>query len=570
MLGWLLWRSAAAEADLRVSEHERAHALAERILQQAPSSRAVFAALPDHQKAVQCADGSLVIDEVGWLEQQPSPLDVDPVVDDRLERAARAEFVAKDPVAAQREFDELLAAPLVETIRLRVLVAACFHAQRTEQATRATELRAELQRGVAGLRAPDLRRPAIARVVAASCRLGRHDSEPLVAYLPPDIAVSLDDTKWGSAHVEVAARRALLLTIEQTWQRLAPTASSGIVDGSTQHLLCWQARPDGGRDLAWVTPKHWVQALEQAMGSGALPAIGGAWRFTASDSTATTFVMPGISGIDRPDLGSVWLRPGLLGALLVSLAAAFAFAVRWQLRAARAEVAAAHTQSEFLTTVTHELKTPLAAIRLLGEMLAEGRAKGREDDYYRMLAGEAGRLSLLIENVLDLGRIERGDRAYDVRSLDVGEVVGETLAMFAPLLERDGGTVQWDDLGGATRVRADRQALVQALVAVLDNTRKYGGTPPRVLLTTRRLGDTIAIDVRDHGPGVPAGERDRIFERFVRGAAHAHGSTPGVGIGLYLARRLVQASGGDLVCSDPLDGGAGACFTFHFPMETSA
>lgn len=119
MFGWLLWRSAAAESDLRTAEHERAHALAERILQQAPASHALFAALPDSQKATQRPDGSLVLDDVGWLVQEPSPLDIDPVVDDRLARAARTEFVAKDLVAAQREFDKLLAAPLVEAVRLR-------------------------------------------------------------------------------------------------------------------------------------------------------------------------------------------------------------------------------------------------------------------------------------------------------------------------------------------------------------------------------------------------------------------------------------------------------------------
>jgi signal transduction histidine kinase len=85
---------------------------------------------------------------------------------------------------------------------------------------------------------------------------------------------------------------------------------------------------------------------------------------------------------------------------------------------------------------------------------------------------------------------------------------------------------------------------------------------------TRSNGASLLVDVRDRGPGVPENERERIFERFVRGAAHAHGGTPGIGIGLYLARTIARRLGGDLVCASPADGGPGACFTFSFAMET--
>ncbi|MBL8752444.1 MAG: HAMP domain-containing histidine kinase [Planctomycetes bacterium] len=575
VLGWLLWRSAAIETELRATELERAHALAERVLHKAAGSRVLFAALPDDQKAVQRADGSFVLDDVGWLDQEASPLDVDPVVDDRLVRAARAEFGDGDPGAAQRAFDELLAAPLLEAVRLRVLQAAYFQASRANANRRAADLLAEFSRAVARLRPTDLGRPALARAAASMYRMvDVVAADSNACFLPPDLFAGLVDTVHAAgqraAHETIVQRRGTIASIRSATRSQLLAPPHGATTGDATHLLCWHARDDGGRDLAWVTPAQWINALDHATHADALPALGGAFRFVAAADTATTFVVPGVRGIERPDPGSVWLRPGLLGALLLGLAAAFAFAVRWQLRAARAEVAAARTQSDFLTTVTHELKTPLAAIRLLGEMLVEGRAKGREGDYYRMLASEADRLSVLIENVLDLGRIERGDRAYDVRALDVGEVVRETLAMFTPLLERDGGKVQCADLGAAPAVQADRAALVQALVAVLDNARKYGGSPPDLEVAMRRCGDQLAIDIRDHGPGVPTAERDRIFERFVRGAAHAHGSTPGVGIGLHLARRLLRATGGDLVCTDPLDGGPGGCFTFRLPLANPA
>jgi signal transduction histidine kinase len=270
--------------------------------------------------------------------------------------------------------------------------------------------------------------------------------------------------------------------------------------------------------------------------------------------------------------------------------------------------------------VTHELKTPLAGIRLLGEMLAEGRARGREQDYYRMLAGEAERLSQLIQNVLDLGRIERGERAYDLRSHDVGELVATTLAWFVPLVRQDGLVVA-STVSGLCRARIDRDAFVQALVAVLDNARKYGASGGRLDVAVvggpQVGGDSaVRVAVRDHGPGVPESEHESVFAKFVRGQAHRHGSTPGVGIGLYLARTIVRRLGGELAVASASEtaelfpvasGGAaagnaaiaaaasqgddasmrtddapgtarpavagsgpGACFVFRLPVETSA
>jgi two-component system phosphate regulon sensor histidine kinase PhoR len=328
--------------------------------------------------------------------------------------------------------------------------------------------------------------------------------------------------------------------------------------------------------------------------------------------------VPGLRAVVDPtarELESVWLRPLLLAGLALGLGVAIAVAVRLQLRAAQREVALARTQSEFLTTVTHELKTPLAGIRLLGEMLAEGRARGREQDYYRMLAGEAERLSQLIQNVLDLGRIERGERAYDLRSHDVGELVATTLAWFAPLVRQDGLVVA-STVSGLCRARIDRDAFVQALVAVLDNARKYGASGGRLDVVVVGGEANVRVAVRDHGPGVPESEHESVFAKFVRGQAHRHGSTPGVGIGLYLARTIVRRLGGELAVASAsetaelfpvasggaaagnaaiaaaasqgddasmrtddapgtarpavADSGPGACFVFRLPVETSA
>lgn len=576
VLAYLLWRSAEMEQGLRDADRDRNQALAERILQRAPASRAAFAAVPPSLRAVLGPDGSIDHADVGWLDTGASPADADLVVDDRLERATRAEFVEHDAPAARRAHDELLAVPLVASVRQRVLLAAAWQAEREHDGGRVAALQRELDERMAAMAPADLGRPAVATVVAGALRLasGKTPSwaEKLAPFLPPELFAGVPDaSRWAAQHADLVQRRALLLVLAGAWSEEPGRGEQGLRGIDRERLLWWQARKGGGHDVARVTVAQFLDAVAAAGRDGSLPELPPPWTFVRAPGTDTSFAgVPGLAGITTPLQGPVWLQPLLTGALLAVLALALAAAVAVQLRAARAEVAAVRTQSEFLTTVTHELKTPLAAIRLLGEMLADGRARGREPDYYRMLAGEAGRLSMLIENVLDLGRLERGERAYDLRDVDVGEVVGETLAMFAPLVDRDGGKVVWEDLCGSVPVHVDRGALVQALVAVLDNARKYGAAGSRIDVVTRRLDGRLAIDVRDRGPGVPLAERERIFERFVRGEAHAHGSTPGVGIGLYLARSIARRLGGDLVCTDPLDGGAGACFTFLLPVESPA
>ncbi|MEO6594454.1 MAG: HAMP domain-containing sensor histidine kinase, partial [Planctomycetota bacterium] len=345
--------------------------------------------------------------------------------------------------------------------------------------------------------------------------------------------------------------------------------------------LWWIPRDDGGYDGARLPIGEWLATVRAAGRSGALPEwpwlVDAVTNDAVTNDAVTNDGAPSFAGVPRlrglrpsvgPSLGeNAWLLPTSTLVLLC----AFASAAWLQFRASRREAAAVRAQAEFLTTVTHELKTPLASIRLLGEMLAEGRAKGREAEYYKMLASEAGRLSVLIENVLDLGRLERGERAYDLRPVDVGEAVGETLALFAPVGERDGLRVALHDhLAAQVVARLDRGAFVQALLCVLDNARKYGAAGGSIDVAMRHEGARVMVEVRDRGSGVPEVERDRIFARFVRGSAHAHGGTPGVGIGLYLARTIARRLDGELVCCAPLDGGPGACFTFTLPMDNAA
>jgi signal transduction histidine kinase len=595
------WRTARLEQAARLAEQARDQQVAETILRQAPSCRRAFVDASRGEFAT-VRDGRIVVPAaVGWIEPAASPLDDDPVVADRLARAAAAEFAAGDHVATARAFDDLLAGPLLPCQRLVVLAAAAWHGERSGAVERTAALRERLDAEVAALSPGDLARPALARAVAAALRLPRPRAPGwaavLAPFLPADVAVGLAGP-WLAAHQQACARRASLVRLQQALAAAPPLAAATALVATTAGLL-WRlvdaaedadvaeaakapdaadaAKADdavGAADaqLACLVPLssfHW--GVVHAGELGALPR----WPWSvevelaadpaAADAPAFAGV-PGIRGL-RPaggvqPAGPAWLWP----LATVALALAFAVAFRTQRRAAAAEAAAVAAQSEFLTNVTHELKTPLASIRLLSEMLQQGRAVGREAEYHAMLGAEAARLSTLLENVLDLGRTERGERAFDVRDLDLAVVAGDAVELLRPLLARAGREVAVVAEAPAP-ARGDRGAVTQALVALLDNARKYGAGTIEV---AARVGDGVArVEVRDHGDGVPAAERERIFERFVRGARHRDGATPGAGIGLYVARAAMRRFGGDLVCAEPA-GGVGARFVLTLPSGGSA
>lgn len=576
----LVWRILHVEARARNSEGERAQLLAERILRLAATSMAVVDRLPERAQFV-VRDGAVVVDpDVGWIVSTGAAADTDLVVADRLDRAARAEFAAHDVAAAQREYDELLRAPLPSSQRLVVLAAAAWFVER-RGGDGGAALRAELDERIAALDPASLGRITIANAVAAAARLPRGDSavtEPawcgrLVPMLPSVIVAGLPERiVQPAAAARVEARRTLLGRVAAVLRERgasSPSALLGLADGD---VLCWITAPSGVVRGACVAIGTWLDAVRAAGRDGALPE----WPWLVEPEIAIDTSMP-FAGV--PHLRGVVPRPGsllqehtwLLPTIAVLLFVAFGAAALLQMRAARREATAARAQAEFSTMVTHELRTPLASIRLLVEMLADGRARGREAEYHGMLVGETARLSMLIENVLDLGRLERGERAQDPRPVELATVVAETLALFEPLARRDHLRIEWkDEVAVSQRVVADRGGLIQALVCVLDNARKYGASGGSLDVTAAPDGARVVLRVRDRGPGVPPEERERIFDRFVRGAAHAHGSTPGIGIGLYLARAIVRRMGGDLVCEPPADGGPGACFTMTLPAETTA
>ena len=255
--------------------------------------------------------------------------------------------------------------------------------------------------------------------------------------------------------------------------------------------------------------------------------------------------------------------PGLGGASWVyGLSAALALTAVLGLvalyRMVSVAVAFAERRSNFVAAVSHELKTPLTAIRMYGEMLRDGivASDAKRAEYYRHITAESERLSRLINNVLELARLEKGTREVALVTAPVLPVVREATELVRPHLDAEGFVLEIEADGDLPPVRFERDALLQVLFNLIDNAVKYTGDGARrIVLRLARDGDAVRIVVRDHGPGVPAQHLAHVFEPFYRGEHELTRRSKGTGIGLALVRGLVERMGGRVRGRNGPDGG---------------
>jgi signal transduction histidine kinase len=236
------------------------------------------------------------------------------------------------------------------------------------------------------------------------------------------------------------------------------------------------------------------------------------------------------------------------------------------LRATAREVKLAETKSAFVSNVSHELKTPLTLIGLLAETGELGRIKNTEkaQEYFRLINHESRRLSHLINNILDFSRIEAGRRAYQLAPADAGEVVGEVLQSYAYALNEAGFVVQRECASDLPLVMLDRDAFEQAVLNLLNNAVKYSAGEKRIAVRVAAREGQVAIEVADHGIGIPRDEQEKIFEQFYRVNTGLVHDTKGSGLGLAIVKHIVEAHGGRIaVESAP---GKGSRFTILLPV----
>jgi signal transduction histidine kinase len=263
------------------------------------------------------------------------------------------------------------------------------------------------------------------------------------------------------------------------------------------------------------------------------------------------------------------LRRRLLFAGLSIMAALTLIGGYWTARAAAREFAVSRLQSDFVSAVSHEFRSPLTSLRHLTELLDSGTVtnEDRRRQYYAVLSREIERLQRLVEGLLDFGRMEAGSWRNSLDHVDPVELIENIVADFQSDMRPPTHRIEirTNDLPLRTFVvSVNREAFGRAVRNLLENAVKYSPGQAAVQVAVQREGGRLAIRIHDDGFGILVDEQKTIFEKFVRGAAAKSLQVQGTGIGLAMAQHIVLAHHGEILLeSEP---GRGSTFTIEIPI----
>lgn len=268
-----------------------------------------------------------------------------------------------------------------------------------------------------------------------------------------------------------------------------------------------------------------------------------------------------------PDAPPAWTGRFLAFELvfIVGMAGVIVAAVWFGYRYTIRQLELAQMKAGFIGNVTHELKTPIAMVRLAVETLQMRRVQSPEDSakFLGIIERETSRLTRLVESILDFARLEAGQATFRFEKVEVEPLVREAVETLKPRLDQLGFAVRVDVAPGLPRVRADAQAVSHCLLNLLDNAIKYSKDRREIAVSASPRDGGVALAVADRGIGIAPADRKRIFEKFVRienGLVH---DVRGAGLGLSLVDQIIRAHRGRVeVSSTP---GEGSTFTLVLP-----
>jgi two-component system phosphate regulon sensor histidine kinase PhoR len=267
------------------------------------------------------------------------------------------------------------------------------------------------------------------------------------------------------------------------------------------------------------------------------------------------------------ELAAAVARRRLLEMVLVGLSSVVVIAGLFViLIAAERERRLSNLKSEFVANVSHELKTPLALVRMFGELLQTGRADTEEKrkQYLSIIVNESDRLNALIENVLDFAKVERGQASYEFSPGRLLEPVSRAVEACRVRAEREDVALTLT-LEDVPELLLDERAIEIAVINLVDNALKYAPEGKHIAVEVRVRGSGAEVSVTDQGPGIAPEDRKRIFERFVRGKTSTGKQVRGSGIGLSLVKHIAEAHGGGVAIADAKP--HGSVFTLRLPRR---
>lgn len=262
----------------------------------------------------------------------------------------------------------------------------------------------------------------------------------------------------------------------------------------------------------------------------------------------------------------VGLELTFIALMTLAIVLAAIFGLRYTLR----QVELAQLKSSFVSNITHELKTPISLIRLAVETLEMRRfsSPAESEQFLRTIARETDRLSQLVDNILDFAKLESGRPVFQLRPVDLAEVAREALETFRPRLDDQGFKVEAEIPDHLPPVSGDARSLTHCVLNLLDNAVKYSRDRREVRLSAGTREGRVTVSVADRGIGIPPGDQQKVFEKFVRldtGLVH---NVKGAGLGLALVNQIVRAHHGRVeLVSTP---GEGSTFTLVLPVAAEA
>ena len=223
-------------------------------------------------------------------------------------------------------------------------------------------------------------------------------------------------------------------------------------------------------------------------------------------------------------------------------------------------------KSEFISNVSHELKSPLTSIHMMTEMLHHKRVENeeRKTEYYSAMLEESEHLSHLIDNILDFSRIDEDRRKFEFIDLDLDKLTREFIQSIREMIRETGFEINYSCPDKVSVIRADRNAILQVLYNLVDNALKFSGTSRKIEINLASKDNQIQLSVKDYGIGISIKDQEKIFDRFYRSRESQRSGIRGSGIGLTIVKKIVEDHGGYLTLdSRP---GEGSMFTVSLPL----
>jgi signal transduction histidine kinase len=577
-------------ADLALSQLERRIAdwdIVFREVKSLPPSTQVLSKLP--------AAATLVLISHGWVSLCPKrPLLFVPEAPARSEPAAHAFDAADELELREERYDRAIAAlePLVNNPANRS--EALLRLARIDRKINRSQASLELYKRLESEQAVNVVGTPYALLASnARCQiltqLGKREAAADEARL---LRVALLQGRWplrreifdyywaqlssfgipAARPPESSLRTSMLVSeLYNRWQSAirAESGASGRNPVWDSSLLVWNATPD--RLAAMVTPPDW---LGSSLGlpadirwKMAMPGASAQEGVSVTRSLADAqlpgriefFSVPQVSGVARSRRG-LWLAEVALMLLLVLVSA---YAVH---RAISQELRVARLQSDFVSAVSHEFRSPLTTLRTISELLAQNRITddARREQSYQFLDHETNRLHRLVEDLLDFDRMESGCKQYHLQTHDAFQLVRDTIADFGEEAAANGFRVETNLGSTAATIQADGEAFRRAIRNLLENAVKYSPECKTVWVDGVVNDHEVSISVRDQGMGIDPKERREIFHKFVRGAAAKKAGIKGTGIGLSMVHQTSRAFGGETRLESTV--GAGSTFTIVLPL----